>query len=196
MQDILRLPVAIKKCNLLASDAELGHELDTQLCSMGLQFSLQASARQLGVDFTAGKGRSLETQHARYDKCAIKSTRWQALARAGAPTAAVAQAGIQASTCWGACVLGISDTWLHRLRQQVASCVEGAKAGRSVALRLALSTSPRSDPAYQANSRPLLGWSSAIWAKLMPHALLAKAWSWMVAQHGEEGPPGDRSLDL
>ena len=58
-----------------------------------------------------------------------------------------------------------------------------------MALRLALSSSPRADPAYSANVKPLMGWCSAIWAKLVPHVLMEKAWTWMVGKHGPEGPP-------
>ena len=164
--------------------------------SKGLAFSLQASVGQLGVDFTAGRSRSLATQHGRFAKGAVKAGRWQSLARAGASTASVAQAGIQSSTTWGAPVLGISDSWLHRLRQQVASCVEGARAGRNAALRIALSSAPRADPAFPANARPLVGWCQAIWARLLPHTLLEKAWNGWSASMERRALLGHRSPGL
>ena len=67
LRGVLMLPVSLKKCSRLASDVELGAGLDSALRALGLELGLEAAAvRQLGVDFTAARARSMATQQARY----------------------------------------------------------------------------------------------------------------------------------
>ena len=135
---------------------------------------LIASARNLGVVFSAGPSRVGAVRAKRFSKAAVRRRKLAGLHRFSPVGATkVARSGLVASCSYGTLVTGLGDAQYAAVRREVGRTLPGKSAGRSLTVRLALS---RSDPEPALDAAVVLGWCYLWWESTVPRRWLLLAW--------------------
>ena len=137
------------------------------LGALGLK--LVHSARLLGVGVAAGVGRAPQVTAKRIDGAFRRRWRCKSLLKASGWTGRVVSCELNRSMTWDSGIKGVCDSELQRMRRAAAEALYTAKGG-SLDLKLAMGGDKPGiampDPAYEAHSKPLRLWATAVRAAL------------------------------
>ena len=162
MEDDLQVGIALGEVAVVSSKPGLARVVREGLGRVGGR--AVADAKNLGVDYSAGKARGAKgcgaTRKKRMWVAQLKRPRLRRIANmAGWRTKRLFTAGVQPAAVYGAHVNGISDAELEALRRTMGACVSPKAQGRSLALTLLLA----GDETWRATAAPIQEYSKAVW---------------------------------
>ncbi len=159
----------VKKSVAVASSDALRRRLGVSMRTLGI--GIKTKVKHLGVDYKPGKRWLANTAMVgRWAAAFRKKHRAIALGRAGGRH--VVRTGLVPSARFGTSVTGVSNAALRSVATAAAQ-VLGDMHGRSATARLALQGD---DPRHGIILRPIMEWTSAIWAMTLPTEIFADAW--------------------
>ena len=135
-----------------------------------------AYARNLGVDFSAGKRARTTIRRRRIKGIAPRVRRLRRLRAAGAKTVRLVKGTLTQAAAYAASVTGVTDHDLRALRRAVrrASCKH--VAGRSLTADLAC-LGNKVDPAFVANRAPIEMWCKGFWDCRIPRFWICRGFT-------------------
>ena len=164
-----------KKCMCTASSDQLGHRLAACWADYGINY--QRYVKSLGVGLGAGVRRNAGVMRKRLKAFKARIPLFQRLRHANVDPAKIIRTGGKAAIVYGQAVLGVANGLLRH--QRVAVARAGAKGGTTGGqqLDLALMTMDGgpgggADPAFDAHTQPIVGWSRAVWNEQLPRKSL------------------------
>ena len=170
------------QCHMVVSEPKFvvissGAELDKHMIEQpALRGGLRRSARNLGIDFTGGRGSVSKVRKARLKKMKARVPLFRRLRAAGARTAVLARASVNPALLYGVGVTGMSGTDLRTARVLCRSAFQISTAGRSLTLDLAMA-GEGTDPAIRAHVEPVQYLCRALWDDWLPRAVILRALS-------------------
>ena len=168
--------IALVSCN------KLGMLMKHKMGKLGI--SICKGAKNLGVDFATGKGRSKRSVLEERDNAARKKmARVVRLGKKAAPW--VIRSGLMPSVSYGVEVTGVTDGMLMSWRTMIARGY-GSIGGRSITARLALEGT---DPGKQLVVEAIMCWVEAWWDELMPREEMRSAWRYAIKSVGMAARP-------
>ena len=164
-----------KKCVCTASSDQLGHRLAACWAHYGINY--QRYVKSLGVGLGAGVRRNAGVMKKRLDAFKARIPLFQRLRHANVDPAKIIRTGGKAAVVYGQAVLGVANGLLRH--QRVAVARAGAKGGATGGQQLDLALMMMdggpgggADPAFDAHTQPIVGWSRAVWNEQLPRKSL------------------------
>lgn len=150
------------KSKVLASSLKLASSITDRLAVAGVHFEVARTGRDLGVDTTFGRRRTVPIARGRRQKATFRVSRMAKLLKVTRKARKLYPAGAQAQALWGGQIGGIAPTTLRKLRTDAARATGILTRGLCTTTAIRLCFGAEQDPLIKARAQ-LLG----NWAKMM-----------------------------
>ena len=171
-----KLKISVKKTCFLASSPGLRKQIQDELRSVGLTFAPTLRARDLGLDATAGRHRSIGVTRARLTKGIARSARIAQLAKVNQKAKKLFPTGLKPSVMWGCTNMGFSKNSMELLRTQAARCTGSFDPGCCKTTTLALNFGEFADPFVKFTSEVVIEWLRLLREDRIPLGRVRAAW--------------------
>jgi len=155
--------LADDKSKLTASKAEVGQAIKEHMeRSHHLKIAYQANMTMLGVDYAAGKPVTYGRANQRFREAMIKGNKITVIAKGGWRLLNVMKAHVVSTVTYSEKVNGLRDATLEATRTMVRSATSTRAGGGSATVDMMLQSDKYVDPAYVANTLPLIEWATRV----------------------------------
>ena len=163
------------KSALLSSRPAVGSALARELAARHITLQQATSARDLGIDNTAGARRSTCTMRKRFADTSRRFKKTRALAKKGARIAHLARVSCLAKAAWGHQAFGVAPSALQRLRSAVASALPDYKTGCCITTLMGLALD-QLDPGHKLRAEIIFTWVDLWRQNPHRHRFWKRAW--------------------
>ena len=158
----LHASLAMHKAAVVASSGQLAAKLRAKMGQLG--GSPVSSAKNLGIDFAAGRARVAHGRMSARAKRLVqanlrRSKLWRLAKTVGWRAKLIFTSGVMPATIYGAEVNGLSESELVSLQRVAASAMRPTAGGRSLSTTLLLN----GDVTWKATAAPIVRWAKEVW---------------------------------
>jgi hypothetical protein len=153
----LRLRISPKSM-VVCSNKYIAKHVAARLGAAGIEVRHEASARDLGVSYTAGKRRVATLQNARLVKAGKRSLRIASMAKATKQARRLFTTGARPQAIWGHQVHGVAAGQMTRLRTMAARASGLFRTGRCTTTAIAPAYGEFGDPAIVCTAEVVKTW--------------------------------------
>ena len=177
-EDLSDLGVQISvKSGILGSSGLIVKKLTAMLRSAGVHLASLSTGRDLGLDTTAGRRRSMKVAKGRQVKAKARNAKVSRLSRFAKASKKLFSTGTYAQFTWGHQAMGLSPSSLKALRGMSLAALSLGSARLCTTTAIALSYGVASDPALRQRVELVSHWLQH-WHAATPHARqrISRAW--------------------
>ena len=184
----LDLPIAMKKSIGLVSDIRVSKAIRKRAPMLAKR--LVDHGRNLGVDFSLKRRRSVVTMQSRLGKVRMKVSKLASMKKRGGRTTRFVNPCVNSAAAWGVGVLGATDDQVRERRALGHRLIAKEPRGRSATVDFALAGGKTQslDTAYTLLTAPLYMLARAIWDRWIPLHMIFQQWdnAFEMAQLGDD----------